>query len=354
MKKGINVSRLANVFHGISEFAPKINRMTRSSAQAMNDVDSLLHFTPNKKLIASMKRFDNPYNLYRKPMSRANKFLIGAGASGAGLSLAGKLLEERLAAKQSSRQGVARMSKRAKEPICDCGMPESKCQCNGHNHATKKRMGTKVRKNSAVPAYVQYQLNGNPTAFGNSMRSSFLPETRATNYAPINGQYKGRTYKSPGISRMLMPTSQSEMMGFGGGKANMWADPRVNPEYRQESSNRAQNWAQDARNIASQDPYTIFNGRIANAVARKNPYVGMTVNQLELPASAFGYSIAKNPEIFGYQVNPSLLRQFGPTRGSATMKRMTKGLKKSMDMKMEKPTMPSTKRDVRRSSKYFE
>lgn len=55
-------------------------------------------------------------------------------------------------------------SKKSSEPLCDCGMPISQCQCDGHDHKTKSKKSTRTSsvKKSAPPDYT--------LIFGNSIQ----------------------------------------------------------------------------------------------------------------------------------------------------------------------------------------
>lgn len=55
-------------------------------------------------------------------------------------------------------------SKKTKEPLCDCGMPISQCQCDGHDHKVKNKKSTRTSsvKKSAPPDYL--------TIYGNAIQ----------------------------------------------------------------------------------------------------------------------------------------------------------------------------------------
>ena len=405
MKKGINVSRLANVFQGISANAPKINRMTRPSAQAMNDVDTLLHFTPNKKLIASMKQYDDSYNLYRRPMSRADKFLIGAGASGAGLSLAGKMLEER----DSS------MSQRATDKKNESKHQESKWEkdvarlaqmFNPNGAMNRNRLGVVEETNIFGIPYTGARMVG-------PSRSSIFPQFRHENYIG-----SGQTGGSSVMKRMAKGINVRGLMSAAGNYAGSLT-PRLGRNVKgimnvmadtAETAGMAQRMARMERmgGEVSKYPSRALSGfhplsgkRVRGWKPRdRQAYDGMTdagyllenysslpkAQQLRLRGELMTWAKSKNPitrategaasRIRNLTANaddrtigratvaaaiplayglyqqglPSFERSSRTTSGGSTAR---KRLAKSMDMKMEKPTMPSTKRDVRRSSKYF-
>jgi hypothetical protein len=408
MKKGINVSRLANVFHGISANAPKINQMRRS-AQAMDDVDSLLHFTPNKKLLASMKQYDNPYNLYRRPMSRADKFLIGAGAGGAGGALAGKMLEERDAS-MSQRAKDKNNENRHKESQWEKDVARIAQQFDPRNFMNRDRLGvieetsifgipyTGARtvgtsRSSIFPQFRHKNYIGSGPTGGSSVmkRKEKMAKginvrglmSAAENYAGSLTPRLGRNVKrimnqvanSAEISGMAQRMARMERMG---GEVSKYP-ARALSGFHPLSGKRVRGWkphdnkAYDGMTNAG---YLLENysslpkaqqlrlrGELMTWAKSKNPITrateGAASSIRNLTANASDRTVGRAtvaaaiPLAYGlYQQGlPSFERSPRTTSGGSSTK---KRLAKSMDMKMEKPTMPSTKRDVRRSSKYFD
>lgn len=73
-----------------------------------------------------------------------------------------------LAKTKRMKKGIAgntnRFSKNAKstkDPICDCGKPESKCTCSGHNHKKSIKMSKLFYEKKLVKTATNKRNNNN-------------------------------------------------------------------------------------------------------------------------------------------------------------------------------------------------
>jgi hypothetical protein len=77
-------------------------------------------------------RMMNNYQTAKKITALATAGGLGAGA----LIMANRKKDATPSSSGRVNKSIAKRAK--KEPICDCGKPISQCQCNGHNHKSKR------------------------------------------------------------------------------------------------------------------------------------------------------------------------------------------------------------------------
>ena len=215
--------------------------------------------TQNYKV--SSGRTNNPerYGIANSSMTkRANMCKCGSGMS-------------KSMCKCGSRMSKAYGLTKAKEKICDCGRPVSKCTCSGHEHGRKTSKRMSKSKNN-VPDYVRY------------------------------------------ISQSRSPNTRTERK-----TSNPWtADGHFGSSAMEELNNMF--------------PGAVFSedSRVPGGVAHMNSYLSNGLRNMV-------QNMVRSP----------LNRKQGS--GVGTSKRMSK----AMDMKTRAPKMPSTRRDIRNTDKYF-
>jgi len=167
---------------------------------------------------------------------------------------------------------------KAKEKICDCGRPVSKCTCSGHEHGkgTSKRMS---KSKSNVPDYVRY------------------------------------------ISQSRSPNARTERK-----TDNPWtADGHFGSSAMEEINNMF--------------PGAVFteNSQVPGGVGHMNSYL----------SNWFRNTFESRPTW------PPNMGRTVPNRKKGSGVGTSKRMSKSMDMKTRAPKMPSTRRDIRNTDKYF-
>jgi hypothetical protein len=366
-------------------------------------------------------------------MSRADKFLIGAGAGVAGGAFAGKMLEERDAsmsqrAKDKNNENkhkesqwekdVARIAQqfdprnfmnrdrlgvieetnifgipytgartvgtsasrlfpqfrhksyigsgptggssvmKRKEKLCDCGMPVSQCKCDGHNHAAKsKKMAKGINVRGLMSVARNYAGSVTPR-LGRNVKGIM---NQVANSAEILGmaQRMARMERMGGEVSKYPARALSGFHPLSGKRVRGWKPYDNKADYGMSNAG----YLLENYSSLPKAQQLRLRGELMTWAKSKNPITRATEGAASgirtLTANASDRTVGRAtvadaiPLAYGlYQQGlPSCMRSPRTTSGGSTAK---KRLAKSMDMKMEKPTMPSTKRDVRRSSKYFD
>ena len=200
----------------------------------------------------------------------------------------------------------AKSSKKTSEPICDCGKPESQCTCAGHKHNAKT-------KKSMLKSISSINQNGTRHVLG-GYRGSKLNKGVVDNLKNSGKKIVENIKNSDPVrlARFLSNMSPSSLKFY------------ISSPYSKDMTE----W-----------------GGGATRIARESHANGM-IPEIMLNA---GDSNIRYSEIGKPTYNAHLKSNSGKTHGSP----MRKSINKSMNMRTQSPKMPSTKRDVRHTDKYF-
>ncbi len=228
------------------------------------------------------------------------------------------------------------IGKRAKEPICDCGKPESKCTCSNHNHAKgKSGKVTKARK----PMRTIYGENNKERDLG------LTPESRLHFYDAWSPKAAER------LSNDMDNTKWTINLKYG--KEPAILESGLSPKDIQSLFFQRQ---EKKRGDKITGPGS-FGQQIARYIngynpAREETYIDERGKEYHPTNSGMVFFNSASDIPGGRVTMGSGYRSTAkphPSRGSQTTKRLSK----AMDMRTKSPKIPSTKRDVRHTDKYF-
>jgi hypothetical protein len=278
-----------------------------------------------------------------------------------------------------------------KEPLCDCGKPISKCTCSGHNHKGKTMKSFSKQGNSVLtpPSFPIDPIDPkNDAAYYDYLdaldwEKADMESGRGRIYEQEAGRGPRRRITSrnapgyhdiDGNEYMHVPkrlNSGRNFWGFTGSRAGL--SPMTKRMIKNDKSKHKESkWEKDVARLAQIfDPRAFMNRDRLGVVEETNifgiPYTGARIarstKSMLLPFNTAPFTQFGNKNYIGG----------GPTRGSSAMKSMHKSISslnqggvkhvvggyrggkmsKAMDMKTHAPKMPSTKRDIRNTDKYF-
>lgn len=198
--------------------------------------------------------------------------------------------------------------KSRQEPICDCGKPISQCTCSGHNHK-----GKTIKRLSKAEERYSHGRSGNKKI--DSLSGLINAAPRWKNLDPVkDDSYSARDqWRKKQYSDAYDWANQASIMSF------------------------LNNQRRGGRAFEQDNSKTFSPSNILSEYSDINMIDYPEYNYGELPMG-----LVRGRTFFGMPGGRS-------GRGVGTSKRMSK----SMDMKTRNPKMPSTKRDIRNTDKYF-